>query len=64
MYDLWGRGYSQAPPTVYNEALYTSQLAMLLQKVGWDNADIIGVSLGGNSFLLSFSKNNPLTLDN
>ncbi|KAI7894251.1 Alpha/Beta hydrolase protein [Mucor mucedo] len=47
VYDLWGRGYSQAPPTVYNEALYTSQLAMLLQKVGWDNADIIGVSLGG-----------------
>ncbi|CAO3655527.1 unnamed protein product [Mucor hiemalis] len=47
VYDLWGRGYSQAPPTSYNEALYTSQLALLLQKVGWDKTDVIGVSLGG-----------------
>ena len=47
VYDLWGRGYSQAPPAKYNEALYTSQLAMLLQKVGWDKTDVIGVSLGG-----------------
>lgn len=47
MYDLWGRGYSQAPYTIYDEALYTSQLAMLLQKVGWENTDVIGVSLGG-----------------
>ncbi|KAL7330314.1 hypothetical protein PS15p_205279 [Mucor circinelloides] len=47
LYDLWGRGYSQAPATKYDEALYTSQLAMLLQKVGWDKADVIGTSLGG-----------------
>lgn len=47
MYDLWGRGYSQAPAVAYDEALYASQLAMLLQKVGWHTTDVIGVSLGG-----------------
>lgn len=47
MYDLWGRGYSQAPAVTYDEALYASQLAMLLQKVGWDKTDVIGLSLGG-----------------
>ncbi|KAI7903769.1 Alpha/Beta hydrolase protein [Cokeromyces recurvatus] len=47
VYDLYGRGYSDAPPVNYNEALYSSQLAMLLQKVGWSNTDVIGLSLGG-----------------
>lgn len=47
VYDIWGRGYSQAPAVNYDEALYTSQLAMLLQKVGWDKTDVVGVSLGG-----------------
>ncbi|GAA5810418.1 hypothetical protein MFLAVUS_003839 [Mucor flavus] len=47
VYDIWGRGYSQAPAVNYDEALYTSQLAMLLQKVGWDRTDVVGVSLGG-----------------
>jgi pimeloyl-ACP methyl ester carboxylesterase len=47
IYDLWGRGYSQAPAVTYDEALYTSQLAMLLQKVGWDKTGVVGVSLGG-----------------
>jgi pimeloyl-ACP methyl ester carboxylesterase len=54
VYDLLGRGYSQAPPTSYNEALYTSQLAMLLQKVGWDSTDVIGVSLGGKIYIDCF----------
>ncbi|KAI9480694.1 MAG: Alpha/Beta hydrolase protein [Benjaminiella poitrasii] len=47
VYDLYGRGYSDAPPTRYNEAFFTSQLALLLQKVGWNNVDVVGVSLGG-----------------
>lgn len=47
VYDSWGRGFSQAPAGLYNEALYTSQLALLLQKVGWEKTDVIGVSLGG-----------------
>lgn len=47
VYDLWGRGYSQAPAANYDDSLYTSQLAMLLQKVGWEKTNVIGVSLGG-----------------
>ncbi|KAG2221902.1 hypothetical protein INT45_013238 [Circinella minor] len=48
VFDLWGRGYSDAPPTYYDESLYTTQLALLLQKVGWDSdVDVVGVSLGG-----------------
>ncbi|KAI8646478.1 Alpha/Beta hydrolase protein [Parasitella parasitica] len=47
VYDLWGRGYAQAPAACYDEALYTSQLAMLLQKVGWKKTDVVGTSLGG-----------------
>ncbi|RCH84729.1 hypothetical protein CU097_003451 [Rhizopus azygosporus] len=47
VYDLWGRGYSDAPHAYYDEALYTSQLALLMHKIGWTRADVIGVSLGG-----------------
>ncbi|KAI9494894.1 Alpha/Beta hydrolase protein [Zychaea mexicana] len=48
VFDLWGRGYSDAPATYYDEGLYTSQLALLLQKVGWhSDVDVVGVSLGG-----------------
>lgn len=37
---------------------------MLLQKVGWDNADIIGVSLGGNFifFIKSFLTQDTLLI--
>ncbi|ORZ24673.1 Alpha/Beta hydrolase protein [Absidia repens] len=47
VFDLWGRGYSEAPATYYDESLYVTQVALLLQKVGWDKADVVGVSLGG-----------------
>ncbi|ORZ18031.1 Alpha/Beta hydrolase protein [Absidia repens] len=47
VFDLWGRGYSDAPSTYYDESLYVTQVALLLQKVGWKKTDIIGVSLGG-----------------
>lgn len=46
IFDTWGRGYTDSPAAIYNEALYTSQLAMLLQKVGWTRCSVIGVSLG------------------
>ncbi|KAI8885052.1 alpha/beta-hydrolase [Backusella circina FSU 941] len=58
VYDLWGRGYSDAPATDYNEALYTNQLANLLQKVGWDKANIVGLSLGGG-IVTSFTSYYP-----
>ncbi|KAI9480693.1 MAG: Alpha/Beta hydrolase protein [Benjaminiella poitrasii] len=62
IYDIWGRGYTQAPPISYDEALYTSQLAMLLQKVGWTKTDVIGVSLGG-AIATSFTAYYPEMVD-
>ncbi|KAI0775860.1 alpha/beta-hydrolase [Trametes elegans] len=47
LYDLYGRGYSDAPQTTYDSNLYTTQLALLLQYVGWCKADVVGVSMGG-----------------
>ncbi|KIJ53182.1 hypothetical protein M422DRAFT_64720 [Sphaerobolus stellatus SS14] len=47
LYDLYGRGYSEAPDTPYNPDLYATQLALLLQYVRWDSAHIVGLSMGG-----------------
>ncbi|PBK63462.1 alpha/beta-hydrolase [Armillaria solidipes] len=47
MYDLYGRGYTDAPQTTYNTQLYTTQLALLMQHVNWDKAIVVGVSMGG-----------------
>jgi len=47
LYDLYGRGYSDCPPPPYVPKLYITQLALLMQKIGWTNADIVGLSMGG-----------------
>ena len=48
MYDLYGRGYSDAPDVTYDLALFISQITMLLAAVpSFDKFDIIGMSLGG-----------------
>ncbi|KDQ29820.1 hypothetical protein PLEOSDRAFT_1038730 [Pleurotus ostreatus PC15] len=47
LYDLYGRGYSDAPSTTYSTALYTAQLALLMQHIKWDKAHVVGVSMGG-----------------
>lgn len=47
LYDLYGRGYSDAPQVTYDTTLYTTQLALLMQHVKWDNAFIVGLSMGG-----------------
>ncbi|KIJ25926.1 hypothetical protein M422DRAFT_785375, partial [Sphaerobolus stellatus SS14] len=47
VYDLYGRGYSEAPETIYNHDLYTTQLALLLQHIRWDSTHIVGLSMGG-----------------
>ncbi|KAF9002314.1 Alpha/Beta hydrolase protein [Cyathus striatus] len=47
VYDLYGRGYSDAPRTTYHTALYTTQLALLMQYLKWDKAIIVGLSMGG-----------------
>ncbi|CAM0139242.1 hypothetical protein VKS41_005678 [Umbelopsis sp. WA50703] len=49
-YDLWGRGYTDAPGnTGYSEGLYMSQLEFLIQQVGWSDStfNVVGLSLGG-----------------
>lgn len=48
-YDLWGRGYSDSPASVYNEGLYMAQLEFLIQQVGWSGStfNVVGLSLGG-----------------
>ena len=43
----YGRGYSASPGAIYSEQFYVAQLALLLHKLGWTNADFIGYSLGG-----------------
>lgn len=43
--DLYGRGYSDAPQMTYDVSLYVTQLALLLQFVGWDKVDIAGISM-------------------
>lgn len=50
-YDLWGRGYSDSPASVYNEGLYMAQLEFLIQQVGWSNSrfNVVGLSLGGKA---------------
>ncbi|KAH7923621.1 alpha/beta-hydrolase [Leucogyrophana mollusca] len=47
LYDLYGRGYSDAPHLTYDVSLHTTQLALLMQHVKWDSAHIVGVSMGG-----------------
>ncbi|PAV21475.1 alpha beta-hydrolase [Pyrrhoderma noxium] len=57
VYDLYGRGYSDAPQVPYNAGLYTTQLALLMQHVHWGKAHIVALSMGGGittSFVSSF----------
>ncbi|KAJ7743923.1 Alpha/Beta hydrolase protein [Mycena maculata] len=48
LYDLYGRGYSDAPQGIpYDTQLYITQLALLLQHVGWQSTRLVGFSMGG-----------------
>ncbi|KAJ6602303.1 Alpha/Beta hydrolase protein [Mycena sp. CBHHK59/15] len=48
LYDLYGRGYSDAPQgATYDTSLYLTQLALLLQHLEWHRTRIMGVSMGG-----------------
>ncbi|KAJ3488514.1 hypothetical protein NLI96_g2794 [Meripilus lineatus] len=47
LYDLYGRGYSDAPQVTYDTSLYVTQLALLFQYIRWDKANVVGVSMGG-----------------
>lgn len=43
--DLYGRGYSEAPELPFDPNLASTQLALLLQYVGWSSTDVIGFSM-------------------
>ncbi|OSD03484.1 alpha/beta-hydrolase [Trametes coccinea BRFM310] len=47
VYDLYGKGYSEAPHTTYDWSLFVTQLALLLQYVHWDETHVVGFSMGG-----------------
>ncbi|KZT06923.1 alpha/beta-hydrolase [Laetiporus sulphureus 93-53] len=47
LYDLYGRGYSEAPKTPYTTNIFVVQLALLMQYLRWESAHIIGFSMGG-----------------
>ncbi|KAI0374220.1 alpha/beta-hydrolase [Pilatotrama ljubarskyi] len=47
VYDLYGKGYSEAPKTTYDATFFVVQLALLLQYIRWDAAHIVGFSMGG-----------------
>ncbi|KAH7339681.1 Alpha/Beta hydrolase protein [Rhizoctonia solani] len=50
IYDLYGRGYSEGPDakfTPYDTDLYVTQLALLMQAIGWRKARLVGMSMGG-----------------
>lgn len=47
-YDLFGRGYSDRPDAVYNQALFDRQLLELLDAVGFTTpVNLTGLSMGG-----------------
>lgn len=47
-YDLYGRGHSAKPETVYNGALFIGQLSELLAALNISKpVDLVGISLGG-----------------
>ncbi|RDX55915.1 alpha/beta-hydrolase [Lentinus brumalis] len=47
IYDLYGKGYSEAPHVPSDATLFVTQLALLMQYVRWDAAHIVGFSMGG-----------------
>ncbi|PFH46559.1 hypothetical protein AMATHDRAFT_183280 [Amanita thiersii Skay4041] len=62
LYDLYGRGYSDAPQITYDTNLYTTQLALLLQYLKWEKAIIVGVSMGGG-IAAAFTAQYPYLVD-
>ncbi len=46
-YDLFGRGYSDRPHMRYNLDLFVRQLRTLLDALGMQQVDLVGLSMGG-----------------
>jgi pimeloyl-ACP methyl ester carboxylesterase len=46
-YDLFGRGFSDRPRTLYDIDLFCQQLRDLLDKLGFEKTSLVGLSMGG-----------------
>ncbi|TGL48971.1 alpha/beta hydrolase [Leptospira wolffii] len=58
-FDLYGRGYSDRPDTVYNMDLFVSQIEDLLNSLHiQDSFDIMGLSMGG-PIVAAYTGKNP-----
>ncbi|MBN1873754.1 MAG: alpha/beta hydrolase [Anaerolineae bacterium] len=58
-YDLFGRGYSDRPDVVYNQALYERQLLDLVNALDLGtNIDLVGLSMGG-AIAVGFTAQHP-----
>lgn len=57
-FDLFGRGYSDAPDLKHDERLFLSQTLCVLQKIGWTKCSVVGYSFGG-SLATSFASYFP-----
>ena len=57
-YDKYGRGYSDRPAVTYHQALYKKQLYELVDKLGFTQFDLIGLSLGGGT-VINFTAQYP-----
>ena len=58
-YDLFGRGYSDRPDTIYDQALYDRQLCDLLDALGFTApVNLVGLSMGG-AIAVGFTAQHP-----
>jgi pimeloyl-ACP methyl ester carboxylesterase len=58
-YDLYGRGYSDRPDTIYDDDLYDRQLLGLLSGLGIEGpVDLVGLSMGG-PIAVTFADRHP-----
>lgn len=57
-YDLFGRGFSDRPEAAYGMPLYLEQLRELLDALGAQEIDVVGLSMGG-PIAAAFSVSHP-----
>jgi pimeloyl-ACP methyl ester carboxylesterase len=61
-YDLFGRGYSDRPDGPYDGDLFDRQLLHLIDALGFDRVNLLGVSMGG-AITIAFTDRHPDRVD-